>query len=129
MANKRVLLVDDDQVYVKAISAVLETEYEVITAANGAEALEAVAEQNPDVVVLDVMMDHLSEGFDVARKLKRDPETQGIPVILLTAVDQVYDYRMEAGASYVPYDRFLEKPVAPRALLQDIKEVLAAAGP
>jgi two-component system cell cycle response regulator len=123
MPEHAVLLVDDDPVFLEALILVLESTFEVRTAANGTEALAAVEKSIPDVVVLDVMMDHLSEGFDVARKLKSDPRTSHVPVVMLTGVDQVYDYRMEIDDSFSPHDVFLEKPVAPEKLLEVLKEV------
>lgn len=126
MGRERILVVDDDAVFVDAVSAVLETRFDVVTAASGTEALARIAEAPPDLVLLDVMMDHLSEGFEVARRLKDDPATSHIPVIMLTAVDEVYNFRMEVEQSYVPYDRYLEKPVEPEHLLEVIAEVLVA---
>ena len=126
MSKAKVLVVDDDAVFVEALSAVLESRFEVLTAANGTEALARIAGETPDVVLLDVMMDPLSEGFEVARRLKDDPATRHIPVIMLTAVDKVYNFRMEVEESYVPHDRYLEKPVEPERLLEVIEEVLAA---
>ncbi len=126
MGKRRVLIVDDDAVFVDALSAVLESRFDVMTAANGTEALAGIADSKPDVVLLDVMMDHLSEGFEVARRIKDDPATCHIPVIMLTAVDEVYNFRMEVEESYVPHDRYLEKPVEPERLLEVIDEVLVA---
>ena len=126
MEKKKVLLVDDDAVFVDAVSAVFETSFRVETASNGTEALEKIRNEPPDIVVLDVMMDHLSEGFDVARKLKGDPKTKDIPVVMLTGVDEVYDYRMEVDTSYVPNDRFLQKPVEPEKLLEVIEELIGS---
>jgi len=128
MARKKILLTDDDPVFVEAVSAILETRFDIVTASNGTEALEQVAREKPDLVVLDVMMDHLSEGFDIARKLKSDPETKELPVIMLTGVDAVYNYRMEVQESFVPHDRFLEKPIEPEELLAVIEELLSAHG-
>jgi CheY-like chemotaxis protein len=122
--NKSVLLVDDDPVFVDAVSAVLESRYEVRCAANGSEALAAVRSSPPDAVILDVMMDHLSEGFDVARALKSDEATRHIPVIMLTGVDEVFNLRMEIDEKWLPYDRYLEKPVAPQKLLATLDELL-----
>ncbi len=124
MAKKSVLLVDDDAVFVDAVSAVLETRYEVRTAANGREALAAIAAAPPDIVVLDVMMDHLSEGFDVARALRSSEATRAIPIVMLTGVDEVFNIRMEIGESWFPYDRYLQKPVAPETLLATLGELL-----
>ena len=95
-----------------------------VRAANGTEALEKVRQGAPDLVVLDVMMEHLSEGFDVARTLRSDSQTKGIPIIMLTGVDQVYDMTMEAGRGWVPYDRYLEKPVSPENLVAQVKDMI-----
>lgn len=124
MAERTILLVDDDDVFVEAVSAVLEGRYRVRRAANGTEGLRMIAEERPDLVILDVMMDHLSEGFDVARKLRNDPATADLPIIMLTGVDQVYNVRMEVDESWVPCDRYLEKPVGPGELLEQVAEVL-----
>jgi CheY-like chemotaxis protein len=124
VASKTVLLVDDDPVFVAALTAILESRYRIRSASNGREALARVAEERPDLIVLDVMMDYLSEGFDVARKLRTDPDTRSIPLILLTAVDSMYDYRMEMDESWVPRDRFLEKPVEPSVLLAEIAALI-----
>lgn len=124
MTRKTVLLVDDDEVFVEAVSAILETRYEIRTASNGTEAIASVAEFRPDLIVLDVMMDHISEGFDVARKLRTNDETKEIPIIMLTGVDEIYNYRMEIDEAWVPNDRYLEKPVSPPELLAHIDELI-----
>lgn len=121
---KTVLLVDDDPVFVEALAVVLETRYNVVSASNGETAMAAISERKPDLVVLDVMMDHLSEGFDVARNLKDEEETRAIPIIMLTGVDQVYNMRMEVDESWVPCERYLEKPIDPKKLLGIIAELI-----
>ncbi len=124
MESKTILLVDDDEIFVEAVSAVLEGRYRVLTAANGTEGLARAREEHPDLIVLDVMMDHLSEGFDVARSLRTDPETAGIPIIMLTGVDQVYNVRLEVDESWVPCEKYLEKPIAPDDLLAHVAELI-----
>jgi CheY-like chemotaxis protein len=124
MERKTVLVTDDDEVFVEALSAVLESRYTVRTAANGTEALERVGEKHPDLIILDVMMDYMSEGFDVARKLREDPATKSIPIIMLTGVDQMYNYRMETDESWVPCDRYFEKPIAPDKLLAEVQALI-----
>jgi len=127
MAGETVLLVDDDEVFQEAVAVVLGTRYRVVTASNGTEGLARVAQERPDVIILDVMMDHLSEGFDVAGRLRTDPETSSIPIIMLTGVDQVYNLRMEVDEAWVPCDRYLEKPISPQDLLNQVDELLTAA--
>lgn len=124
MAKKKVLLVDDDPVFIEAVSAILEQQYEISTASNGTEGMAAVDAERPDLIILDVMMDHISEGFDVARKLRKNPETASIPIIMLTGVDEVYNYRMEVDESWAPCDRYLEKPVPPETLVRHVAELI-----
>ena len=124
MDPKTVLIVDDDDVLVKTVTAVLASRYTVRTAANGKEALKRVEEQRPDLIVLDVMMDYMSEGFDVARTLRTNPETKSIPIIMLTGVDQEYNYRMEVDESWVPCDRYLEKSISPQGLLAEVDALI-----
>jgi putative two-component system response regulator len=124
MSRRTILLVDDDPVFVDAVTAVLETQYAVRRAANGAEARRSVEEQVPDLIMLDVMMDYPSEGFDVARALQADPRTRAVPIVMLTGVDQVYNYRMETDETWVPCARYLEKPIAPDRLLAQVAELL-----
>ena len=124
MEQKSVLLVDDDEVFVAATTAILESRFRVRSAKNGTEAHKRIAEERPDLIVLDVMMDYMSEGFDVARKLRNDPETKTIPLIMLTGVDERYDYREEVDESWVPCDRFLEKPVEPETLLAAVEDLI-----
>lgn len=124
MGRKQILLADDDEVFVGAVTAVLESRYDVRTASSGSEALKAVAEERPDLIVLDVMMDYMSEGFDVARKLRSDPETKSIPLILLTGVDSRFDFRQEQDESWVPCDRYLEKPIEPDKLLAEVAALI-----
>jgi two-component system, cell cycle response regulator len=104
----RVLVVDDVDANVKLLEARLTAEYfEVRTARSGPEALPICARERADVVLLDVMMPGM-DGFEVCRRLKAEPRTQHIPVIMVTALDQPSDRvkGLEAGA-----DDFLTKPV------------------
>lgn len=103
----RILVVDDIPTNVRLLEAKLTAEYfEVITARNGEEALRLASQERPDIILLDVMMPGL-DGFEVCRRLKLDPELTHIPVIMITALDQLSDrvQGLEAGA-----DDFLTKP-------------------
>lgn len=124
MPSKTVLIADDDRLFVEAVTIILESRYRVRSASNGKEALKRIGEKRPDLIVLDVMMDYMSEGFDVARKLRSDPETRSIPLIMLTGVDQMYNYRLEQDESWVPCDRYLEKPIEPERLLAEVAALI-----
>ena len=93
----RVLVVDDILPNVKLLEAKLMAEYyEVVTALNGPEALKRVAEDNPDVVLLDVMMPGM-DGFEVCRLIKENPKTAHVPVVMVTALTDVEDRVRGAG--------------------------------
>ncbi len=114
----KILVVDDIAANVRLLEAKLSAEYyEVLTAANGFQALEAAVEHSPDVILLDVMMPEM-DGFEVCRRLKADERTSHIPVVLLTALDGRNDRLsgLEAGA-----DEFLTKPVDDVILLTRVR--------
>jgi two-component system, cell cycle response regulator len=116
----RVLVVDDIITNVKLLEARLAAEYfEVLTAASGQEALDVCARERVDVVLLDVMMPGM-DGFEVCRRLKANPLTHHLPVIMVTALDQPSDkvHGLEAGA-----DDFLTKPVDDIALITRVKNL------
>ncbi len=117
----RILVVDDILANVRLLEAKLSAEYfEVVTAMNGVDALEAVQRAKPDIVLLDVMMPGI-DGIEVCKRLKADVTTQHIPVIMVTALDQLEDRvrGLEAGA-----DDFLTKPVNDVALFCRIKSLV-----
>ena len=117
----RILVVDDILANVRLLEAKLSAEYfEVVTAMNGVDALEAVQRAKPDIVLLDVMMPGI-DGIEVCKRLKADTTTQHIPVIMVTALDQMEDRvrGLEAGA-----DDFLTKPVNDVSLFCRIKSLV-----
>lgn len=118
--TSRVLVVDDIPANVKLLEARLSAEYfEVLTAFSGKQALEICARERVDVVLLDVMMPGM-DGFEVCRRLKSNPATQPIPVVMVTALDQTSDkiQGLEAGA-----DDFLTKPVDEIALITRVRNL------
>ncbi len=116
----RVLVVDDILANVKLLEARLTAEYfEVLTAYSGQEALDVLARDSVDVVLLDVMMPGM-DGFEACRRIKANPHTHHIPVIMVTALDQPSDkiQGLESGA-----DDFLTKPVDDIALVTRVKNL------
>ena len=117
----RVLVVDDIPTNVRLLEARLAAEYyDVLTAQSGREALEICARENVDIVLLDVMMP-VMDGFEVCRRLKADPRTHHIPVLMITALDQPSDRvrGLEVGA-----DDFLSKPVDDVQLMARVKSLV-----
>jgi len=119
---KKILIVDDRPEVVELVRVTLEGEdYQIVDASDGKEALKKVRLEKPDLVLLDVVMPKM-DGFEVCRKLKKDPETQEIPIIMLTAKAQKVD--KEKGRQVGASD-YITKPFSPSALLTKIEEILA----
>ena len=122
--KKTVLLVDDDVDLLEQVRIVVVKDYDVDCAYNGIEALKKVAAKKYDCIVMDVMMETLSDGLDTAKKIKENEATRAIPVIMLTSVNKYYDYRTQVDADYFPNDKWLDKPVDPKTLLAEIGKLV-----
>jgi len=123
-AKKTVLLVDDDEDLLEQLRVVIAKEFATDSAYSGDEALKKVAEKNYDAIVMDVMMQSLSDGLDTAKKLKEDVKTSDIPIVMLTSVNKHYDYRSQIDESYFPNDKWLDKPVDPAELMRELKKLI-----
>lgn len=125
---KVILLVDDDTDFVEANKDLLvEHGYKVLTAADGASAIETAKRDKPDLMILDVMMTTDTEGFDVSRKVSEMPELKGLPVIMLTGVRRAMNlpFKVEPDKNWLPVHAVLEKPVRAERLLAEISKVFA----
>lgn len=119
----RILLVDDNEQNLELLEAYLEElGAEVVTAADGLEALKQVQADPPSLILLDIMMPRMS-GFQLCSRLKADPATKRIPIIMVTALNEVSDMERahDCGA-----DDFLTKPVNKPDLLGKVRASLAA---
>ena len=133
--KKTVLLVDDDLDMIEANRLALEHEgFIVITAESGKDGF-ALAIQNPiDVAVIDVMMETPTSGFMLARKLRQDPRTKQIRLLMLTSVntanEAIGSFVRFSDASrdpqWLPVDRFLDKPVKPKDLVSMVRSLAGA---
>jgi two-component system, OmpR family, phosphate regulon response regulator PhoB len=124
--NLHLLIVEDEAALVELLRYNFEQEgFRVSAAADGEEALVMVAEDPPDIIVLDWMLPHLS-GLEVCRQLRRRPETRAIPIIMLTARGEEGDRvrGLESGA-----DDYLSKPFSPRELVARVRAVLRRVRP
>jgi len=122
MQRRRILVVDDDARLLHVLSMYLAIEgYEVQTAADGLEALACIAASRPDLVILDVMMPGL-DGMEACRRIKDDPVTCHVPVILFTALSRDDDVERGRAAGA---DRFINKPFSLIGLGAVIRGLLA----
>ena len=122
MAGERVLVVDDDAVIRQLICVNLELEgYDVHTAEDGQDALDKVRDVDPAVITLDIMMPRL-DGWETAERLRNDPETAHIKVILLSARAQEADLRRGKG---IGVDMYLTKPFDPDELVEAVRALAA----
>ena len=121
LPQSTVLIVDDNPQNVELLQAFLESlPVRIITAADGVEALEKIEEQNPDLILLDIMMPRMS-GFQVCRKIKADNKTRDIQVLMVTALNELGDIEQ---ATECGTDDFVSKPVNKFELLTRVKSLL-----
>ena len=132
MEKSKILIVDDDQDLTNAMKIALESEQlTVLSAASRAEGMEKIRNEKPDLIILDVMMQSWSDGFEMSRELKQDPRFKTIPILMHTAVKEKsgIDFKSTAGDSdWLPVDGFLNKPVEPQVLLAEVKRILSQKG-
>ncbi len=123
----KILIVDDDHNFVEGLKDVLSGQgFEVACAYDGTEGLRKAHDEKPDLVLLDVMMTTDSEGFEVAKKLREDPVTKQVPIILLTGIRKAKQlpFSFEPDEDWLPVAAVLEKPVHPEDLIRQIRQML-----
>ncbi len=127
----KILIIDDDPDIVLAVRLCLEAAgHEVIEAANGTDGLEKIKGEKPDLIILDVMMDTTTEGFQLTLKLRSpDPTSEyaaysKIPILMLTAIHSTTPLRFGPDEDYLPVEAFIDKPIDPDALTQKVEVLL-----
>jgi len=124
----KILLVDNDVDFIDLNKAVLENNgFEVAVAFSGREAMDKVRFEQPDLIVLDLMMEKHDTGFGVAKALKADPLYRNIPILMLTAVgsETGMDFSQELDGYWMKTDDYASKPLMPEDLIKRINELLA----
>lgn len=122
-ATRTVLLVEDNEENREIYTTILEhSGYEVIEAREGEQALRLARDRSPGIILLDISIPRI-DGWEVAERLKADPDTRGIPIVALTAHALPEDHRR---ARAVGCDSYLAKPVRPREVLEEVGRLLEA---
>ncbi|HEN21411.1 MAG TPA: response regulator [Desulfobacteraceae bacterium] len=125
--TKKILIVDDDKDYADALTIVLENNgYQVKHASSIGEGHEAIEKERPDLIILDVMMEKFTDGFDFLRILKEDENLKNIPVLMVTAVTEKTGFKFspETDGEYCPADDFVSKPIPVSALLSRVNKLI-----
>jgi CheY-like chemotaxis protein len=127
----KILIIDDDPDIVTSVRMVLEgAGHEVLEAENGKSGMKILEQESLDLIILDVMMDTATEGFQLALQLRNpDPNSEfakysNIPILMLTAIHSTTPLRFEPDIDYLPVELFVDKPIDPDELLGKVEWVL-----
>ena len=127
----KILIIDDDQDIITAVQLSLESVgHQVVFANSGREGLEKVKTEHPDLIILDVMMETHTEGFQLALKLHSpDPASKlkqfkDTPILMLTAIHSTTPMRYEPDIDYLPVQLFVDKPIDPDDLIKKVSWIL-----
>lgn len=128
----KILIIDDDPDIITSVTLTLESVgHEVISASNGEEGIELIKTERPGLIILDVMMDTKTEGFQLALKLRNpDPTSEfavykNIPILMLTAIHSTTPLHFEPDVDYLPVELFVDKPIDPDDLINRVDWLLA----
>jgi len=125
-ADKSILVIDDDPIFLSTTKAVLESHgYKVETAQNGEEGMARMREEPPDLVLLDVMMSWLLEGVTISRDMMDDRELSRIPIMMVTSIRSSEHRGMFPQDEYLHISSWLDKPCSPDRLISEVETTLA----
>lgn len=122
----KILIVDDDPIYVKATQAVLESKkYQVSSASDGEEGCRKAKEIKPDLIILDIIMP-MQDGFSTCEQLKKDPELSSIPILIMTSFSEKgKETNIPTSAGFgLEAEDYADKPISPDELLRRVENLL-----
>lgn len=125
--KKKILIIDDDQDYGEALKIVLEkNDFNVRHALNVQEGRQSIETDRPDLIILDVMMDKHTDGFDLCYKLKHDETYKSIPILMVTAVTDKTGFKFspKTDGEYLQADDYVAKPIPASELLLRVKKLI-----
>ena len=122
---RTILVVDDDPDFVAVATRVLQSaDYEVVTAANGTQALAAMRQHRPDLVLLDIMMSTILDGLNVSEEMQEDPDLKNVPIIMVSSIADTEYAAVFPTDGYVHMDAWISKPIRPNDLLTKVKKYI-----
>ena len=124
---KKLLIIDDDRDFVRAIAALFESSgYNVESAGNGRQGLELAKRLQPDLILLDVMMDERTEGFFTLQEIRRIDQLKSIPVIVISSIYSAHpNFNVDPEDDWLPAELFLGKPVDPGRLFEEAERLIS----
>jgi DNA-binding response OmpR family regulator len=123
--GKRILIIDDDPDFLDYVQIILSANgYSVQTAQTAEAGLEAMRRAPPHLVIVDVMMSYVLDGWSVGRQMKHDPVLAEVPVLMVSAIVSTADDELFPTSNGVCFDGFLSKPIAPETLLHCVGELV-----
>ena len=124
--GRRILVIDDDPIFVKSTTAVLQSRgYQVDSAQNAEEALAKMSQERPDLVLLDVMMDWVLEGVTISQEMMSQKELQRVPIIMITSIRDSEYRGLFPQDQYLHINSWLDKPCSPDKLLSEVEKTFA----
>lgn len=124
----KILIIDDDNDLTEATKVILESRnFEVISADTTKEGLRLLESENPDLLILDVMMENKAAGFIISRQIRKNPRFEKLPILMLTGMREQTGFFFPGDIksdTYLPVNEFLEKPAPPEVLLKKVENLL-----
>jgi CheY-like chemotaxis protein len=128
MSKAKILVVDDDPDFVSYTRTVLESEqYDVVSAGNGDQGLRMLAQEQPDLVVLDVIMSSVLDGLNLSQRMAESAVYRHVPIIMVTSIANTDYLALFPTDENIHIDAFVTKPIAPKELLRQVARLLPAA--
>ncbi len=125
MSKAKILIVDDDPDFVEYTRTVLETAgYRVVSAGNSDQGMRVLGREQPDLVVLDVIMSSILDGLSMSQRMAEDPALMHVPIVMVTSIANTDYLALFPTDESIHIDAFLTKPIAPSELLRQINRLL-----
>lgn len=123
--KKKIMVVEDDRDFTESITLILETSgYEVLSVENGDRFFTLLEHEKPDLILMDIMMKSLTEGFTILYEMKSNPEYLNIPVVIVSAINKHIGFPIDKA--FLDVEEYLEKPLNPQMLLDSITKLIGS---